>query len=51
MIDRTLARYPIQQRALGQIPSGSQGDGWAASALAEITEVRAKLDATIERLG
>ena len=52
LIERTLAKYPIQQRAIAQIPSAAGGDAasWADQALEEIIEVRAKLDATIERL-
>ncbi len=52
LIERTLARYPIQQRAIAQIPStGADTADWAERALEEIIAVRAKLDATIERLG
>jgi hypothetical protein len=51
LIERTLASYPIQLRAISQIPSGAtEGASWADQALNEIIEVRAKLDATIERL-
>ena len=51
LIERTLVNYPIQLRAISQIPSGDVGDThWTDRALAEILEVRAKLDATIERL-
>ena len=51
LIERTLVNYPIQLRAISQIPSGDAGDAnWADQALTEILEVRAKLDATIERL-
>jgi hypothetical protein len=52
LIERTLAKHPIQQRAVAQVPStGTERDGWVDRALAEIVEVRAKLDAIIERLG
>ena len=51
LIERTLANYPIQLRAISQIPSGGEeGATWTEAALEEIVEVRAKLDATIERL-
>lgn len=50
LIERTLANYPIQLRAISQIPSGGEGGSWEEAALEEIVEVRAKLDATIERL-
>jgi hypothetical protein len=51
LIERTLANYPIQLRAISQVPSGGAvGTRWAEQALTEIIEVRAKLDATIERL-
>ena len=51
LIERTLANYPIQLRAISQVPSSSaEGTSWADQALTEIIEVRAKLDATIERL-
>jgi hypothetical protein len=50
LIERTLANYPIQLRAISQIPSGGEGGSWEEAALEEIIEVRAKLDATIERL-
>ena len=49
LIERTLANYPIQLRAISQIPSGGEG-GAGRSGAEEIVEVRAKLDATIERL-
>jgi hypothetical protein len=52
LIDRTLVHYPIQQRAIAQVPSARAEDpDWADRALQELIEVRAKLDATIERLG
>jgi hypothetical protein len=52
LIERTLANYPIQLRAVSQVPSGGDAAGsWTEGALAEITEVRTKLDAIIERLG
>lgn len=52
LIDRTLTGYPIQQRALAQLPSThSDRPDWAELALQEIVDVRTKLDATIERLG
>ena len=50
LIERTLGNYPIQLRAISQIPSGGAGGSWEEAALEEIVEVRAKLDATIERL-
>ena len=51
LIERTLTKYPIQLRAISQIPSGvTGGAGWEAGVLEEIVAVRAKLDATIERL-
>ena len=52
LIDRMLMKYPIQQRAIAQIPSAdSASPDWAERALHEIVDVRTKLDATIERLG
>ena len=52
LIERTLANYPIQLRAISQIPSREgPSASWTEDALAEIIEVRAKLDVTIERLG
>ena len=52
LIDRTLTGYPIQQRALAQIAAADGDDpDWSERALQEIGDVRAKLDATIERLG
>ena len=52
LIDRTLAQYPIQQRAISQIPAAaSDQPDWADRALQEIIDVRAKVDAAIERLG
>jgi len=51
LIERTLANYPIQLRSISQVHSGgAEGTSWADQALTEIIEVRAKLDATIERL-
>jgi hypothetical protein len=50
LIERTLANYPIQLRAISQVPSGGEGATWTEAALEEILEVRAKVDATIERL-
>jgi hypothetical protein len=52
LIDRTLSGYPIQQRAIAQVPT-TPGDvpDWAERAVEELGDVRAKLDATIERLG
>jgi hypothetical protein len=52
LIDRTLAKHPIQQRAIAQVPTTDPSAAdWADRALQEIIDVRAKLDATIERLG
>jgi hypothetical protein len=52
LIERTLSNYPIQLRAISQVPSrGGAGGSWTEAALAEIIDVRAKLDAVIERLG
>jgi len=50
LIERTLTKYPIQLRAISQIPPGAGGPGWESGALEEILAVRAKLDATIVRL-
>jgi hypothetical protein len=51
LIGRTLIGYPIQQRAIDQVPTTPGDDpDWARRALEELIEVRAKLDATIERL-
>ena len=50
LIERTLTNYPIQLRAISQVPSGRDGPGWESRTLEEILAVRAKLDATIERL-
>jgi hypothetical protein len=51
LIERTLTNYPIQLRAISQIASGvTEGESWADQVLTEIVVVRAKLDATIERL-
>ena len=44
LIERTLANYPIQLRAISQIPSGGEGGSWEETALEEIVEVRAKLE-------
>ena len=52
LIDRTLAQHPIQQRAIAQILAAAREDAdWVDRALQEIIDVRAKLDAAIERLG
>ena len=51
MILRTLAQHAIAQRSIAQIPSATAEDPeWSERALQELLEVRAKLDATIERL-
>lgn len=51
LIERTLGRYPILQRAIAQIPTTTgESEDWVDRALAELIEVRAKLDATLERL-
>jgi hypothetical protein len=52
LIERTLAQYPIQQRAISQIPAAARDQpDWVDRALQEIIDVRAKLDAAIERIG
>jgi hypothetical protein len=51
LIERTLVKHPIQQRAIAQVPTASAEDeGWADRALEEIVGVRGKLDAIIARL-
>jgi hypothetical protein len=51
LIDRALAKYPLLQRPITQIPATASGEpAWRERALVEIIEVRSKLDATIERL-
>jgi hypothetical protein len=52
LIDRTLAQHPIQQRAIAHVPTAdASSPDWPERVIAEIIEVRAKLDAMIERLG
>ena len=52
LIERALVQHPIQLRAIAHVPTADPANpDWADRALAEITEVRAKLDAMIERLG
>ena len=51
LIGRTVTNYPIQQRAIAQIPTATaESPDWFERALEEIAEVRAKLDAAIARL-
>ena len=51
-IEGHLTHYPFQLRALQAPipPSPDEGAGWAAEVLRELLEVRARLDATIERI-
>ena len=52
LIERTLIQHPIQLRSIAHVPTADPASpDWADRALTEITEVRAKLDAMIERLG
>ena len=49
-IEAALALYPFQLRALQQPIGVTDGESWSAGSLRELAEVRARLDATIERL-
>jgi len=51
-IEGNLTHYPFQLRALQQpMPPGPAEDaGWASETLRELLEIRARLDATIERI-
>jgi len=50
-LEAALGFYPFQLRALQQpIPPLEAGTSWSGVALAEMAELRARLDATIERI-
>ena len=51
-IEGNLAQYPFQLRALQQpiSPPPEEGAGSASETLRELLEIRARLDATIERI-
>jgi len=50
-IEGQLTHYPFQLRALqAPIPSGGDEPSWSRDALAELAEVRNRLDLTIERI-
>ena len=51
-IEANLTHYPFQLRALQQPVSRApeDGAGWASETLRELLEIRARLDATIERI-
>ena len=51
-IEDSLAHYPFQLRALQQPmpPAPDDDPGWASETLRELLEIRARLDATIERI-
>jgi hypothetical protein len=51
-IEDQLTHYPFQLRALQApiSPPTEEGAGWASEILRELLEVRARLDATIERI-
>ena len=51
-IEGSLTHYPFQLRALQQpLPPPPEDDpGWASETLRELLEIRARLDATIERI-
>lgn len=51
-IEGHLTHYPFQLRALQQPipPAAEESAGWAGETLRELLEIRARLDATIERI-
>jgi len=51
-IEGSLTHYPFQLRALQQplTPAPDEDAGWASETLRELLEIRARLDATIERI-
>ena len=49
-LEAALEFYPFQLRALQQPFSPPEAGSWSQEALAELAEVRARLDATIERI-
>lgn len=52
-IEGNLTLYPFQLRALQQPippPPDDDASGWASESLRELLEIRARLDATIERI-
>lgn len=51
-IESHLAQYPFQLRALQQpiSPAPEDDSGWASQTLHEVLEIRARLDAMIERI-
>lgn len=51
-IESHLTHYPFQLRALQQpiSPPPEDDAGWASQTLRELLEIRARLDATIERI-
>jgi hypothetical protein len=53
-IDRALEGSPFPQRAIQQVPRpgvDSEGMAWAEVALAELAEIRTRLDAALSRMG
>jgi hypothetical protein len=52
-VEAALERFPFHQRAIQQLPRAEAADDepWSAAALREVAEVRARVDAGIERLG
>ena len=50
-IESQLTHYPFQLRAVQQpTPAADPGTGWDQAALAELAEVRSRLDAIIPRI-
>jgi hypothetical protein len=52
-LDPALEQLPFHQRAVQQLPRAATDEpdaGWADVALAELTEIRARLDTAIERM-
>jgi hypothetical protein len=53
-IDEALARFLFHQRAVQQVPRGRSADdgsiAWADALLAELHDIRSRLDLTISRL-
>jgi hypothetical protein len=52
-VERVLSNYPIQVRAFGQpvpAPEVVERPGWEGEALNELGQLRARLDAIVERM-
>lgn len=53
-VDEVLVRFPFHQRAIQQISRGRSAEdgsiGWADAILAELAEIRSRLDLTMNRL-